>query len=255
MKLFDILKSRWPEALMLIVFQACCMVAAKDLQFDPGKPLPSFGRLFILGIGFVAFVIVSQMLFFGFLRTVAMGGTQSAEPMALLRTGREYFWRLLIFQLFLFAAFIFIALEILITVGLMTHQKIAINSIPGWLNILSQAGASLILVKLTYFIPAIVLVRNCGAWESLHWLREIRLFKMGWFWAMVLGIFGIAAGVEYASGFVGQEQILYYPVLAVQAVLSASGMLVLFLAAVLEVVRQTPKSIPDEPIESRMNES
>jgi hypothetical protein len=90
MKLFDILKSRWPEAVMVAGLQACCMILVLDFQHMQEQP-PSFDRVFFLGIVMALFGIISQMLFLGFLRTAAVGVMQPVTPMELLRTGRGYF--------------------------------------------------------------------------------------------------------------------------------------------------------------------
>lgn len=249
MKIFDILKSRWAEAMMVAGLQACCLVMLGDFQHLEEQP-PSFGRFFLVGIGIAVFGIISQMLFWGFLRTAAVGGAQSAQPMELLRTGRNYFWKLLIFQLAWFVVFLFLVLMIQSGVSFFLHLEISPEKTPVWLGILSMLAASVVLVKLTYFVPAVMLVQDCGMWEALRRLREFCVLKMGQFLLLFVVVFGVLFAVEYVSSLVDQKHILYYPALAVQAVLSASGMLALFLAAVLEVGRQTPIAKSEEPAEN-----
>jgi hypothetical protein len=255
MKIIDILKARWPEAVMVAGLQACCVAMLKDLQGVPQPQMP-FARLFFLGVGAAIFSIISQMLFWGFLRSVAVGGVQPAEPMALLRIGRTYFWKLLLFQLLLLPVVLLVISVIQVGAQMLLYGKVELQTHPPlWLEISGTTVTGLILMKPVYLIPALILLRDCGIWDALRNLRQIRMLKMQHFMTIVVSVLVAAGGVEYMSGLVGRKDILYYPVLASQALISASGMLVVFLAAVMGVERQMPREVPDVQAGSEINES
>jgi hypothetical protein len=254
MKIFDILKARWPEAVMVAGSQACCVALLKDMQGVP-QPQTPFARLFFLGIGAAIFSIISQMLFWGFLRTAAIGGIQPAEPMTLLRIGRMYFWRLLLFQLLLLPVVLLIILVIQAGAQMLVYGKVELQThSPLWLEIAGTTVTGLILMKPVYLIPALILLRDCGIRDALRGLRQTRLSEMGYFRTITASILVIVGAAEYVSGLVGRQDILYYPVLASHALISASGMLVVFLAAVVGVGRQVP-NVSDAQAGSEINES
>jgi hypothetical protein len=255
MKIFDILKARWPEAVMVAGLQACCVAMLKDLQGVP-QPQVSFARLIFLGIGAAIFSIISQMLFWGFLRSAAVGGIQPAEPMTLLRIGGIYFWKLLVFQLLLLPVVLLIVFVIQTGAQMFLYGKVELQTPPPlWLEITGATVTGLILMKPVYLIPATILLQNCGIWDALRNLRQIRMLKMQQFMTIAVSVLVIAGAVEYISGLAGRQNILYYPALALEALVSSAGMLVVFLAAVAGVGRQMPGNVPDAQAGSGINES
>jgi len=245
MKLFDILKFRWQEAIMVAGLQACCMILLLDFRRIQEEP-SEFGRFFLMGIGMAAFVIFSQMLFWGFVRTALIGGVQSVGPAELLRTGRGYFWKILLFQVILFPLFVLILFAVTSGVQLILHGDVKQDEVSGWLNILGATTASLILIKPVYFVPAQIVRKDCGILEAVRSLGQTQLLKMRYFLVIAVSLMLISGLVDYLSELIKPQSIYYFPVLGVQAILSASGMLVLFLAAALEVDRLMPKKT-DEP--------
>jgi hypothetical protein len=255
MKIVDILKARWHEAVMVAGLQACCVALLKDLQSMP-RPQTDFARLFFLGVGAAIFSIIAQMLFWGFLRSAAIEGIQPAEPMALLRIGRKYFWKLLLFQLLLLPVVLLIVLVIQAGAQMLLYGKAELQTPPPlWLEIVGATVTGLILMKPVYLIPALILWRNCGIWDALRNLRQIRMLQMQHFMTIVVSVLVVAGGVEYISRLVGRRDILYYPALALCALVSAAGMLVVFLMAMIGVGRQLPGEVPDAQAGSEINES
>lgn len=235
---------------MVAGLQACCVALLKDLQNVP-QPQTDFARLFFLGVGAAIFSIISQMLFWGFLRSAAIEGIQPAEPMVLLRIGRKYFWKLLLFQLLLLPVVLLIVLVIQAGVQILLYGKAELQTPPPlWLEIVGATVTGLILMKPVYLIPALILWRNCGIWDALRNLRQIRMLEMRQFMTVVVSVLVVAGGVEYISRLVGRQDILYYPALALCALVSAAGMLVVFLMAVIGVGQQMPAVKADEPIEN-----
>jgi hypothetical protein len=231
MKLFDILKSG---------LQACCMILMQDFQDMQERP-PSFERLFVLGIALALFGIVSQMLLWGFLRTAVVSGAQPVQPMELLKTGRGYFWKLLLFHLMLSPLFLLVILAVVSGAQVVLPGHVKQQEIPPWLNVVSVSAASLVLLKPMYFVPAQILRKDCGIWDAVKGMRQTQLLRMRYFLTAAVGILVLCGVIGYISELMKHQSVLYYPVLGTYAALSASGMVVLFLAAVLEVDRLMPK--------------
>jgi hypothetical protein len=244
MKLFDILKSRWQEAIMVAGLQACCMILLQDLRHIQDDP-SAFGRLFMMGVGMAAFVIISQMLFWGFVRTALVGGVQSVGLMELLKTGKGYFWKMLFFQLMLFPVFVLIILAVTSGVQMVLYGHVKQDDVSEWLNMVGATAASLILIKPVYFVPAQIVRKDCGIMEAVRNLGQTRLLKMRYFLIMAVSLMIISSLIDYQFELIKPQSVYYFPVLGVQAVLSAAGMLVLFLAAALEVDRLMPKKTED----------
>jgi uncharacterized integral membrane protein len=253
MKIFDILKARWPEAVMVAGLQACCVALLKDLQNVP-QPQTDFARLFFLGVGAAIFSIISQMLFWGFVRSAAVEGIQPAEPMALLRIGRMYFWKLLLFQLMLLPVVLLIILVIQGGAQMLLYGKME-SEPPLWLSVAGAAVVGLVLMKPAYLIPAMILLRDYRIWDALRNLRQLRMLEMRHFMIITVSVLVAAGAAEYISGLVGRQEILYYPALALYALVSAVGMLLVFLAAVMGVEQQMPREVPDAQAGSEINES
>jgi hypothetical protein len=260
MKVIDIIKARWSEVLMLMVFQACCLMVAEDMQlteYQESMPSESLsGRFLLLGIGISALGIVSQMLLWGFLRTTAVTGAQAIPPGQLLSVGRWYFWKLFLFQLALFVLLIFLAGSLQAVGSLILFGKVIPERIPVWLQVAGMLAAGLILFKPTYFIPALVMVQDCSVWESLTRLRLIKIIDLKRFLILLICFFAILVGLEYLGGLVHRGTLLYYPFMAAQSLISGGGLVVLFLAAVVEVWNRIPRpKQPEEQAEGQTDET
>jgi uncharacterized integral membrane protein len=250
MKILELLKARWPEVMMVAGLQACCVALLKDMQGIPQAQV-SIERMFFLGLGTAIFGILSQMVFWGFLRTAAVGCMQPVEPTALLKTGRVYFWRMLLFQLLLLPVFLLVASVPQIAVQKLVYGKVTAEP-PLWLGVIAATAAGLILMKPIYLVPAMILRRNCGIWDALRNLRQVRLSEMGRFVIITASILAVSGAVEYMSGLVGRRDMLYYPALASQAIVSSSGAVAVFLMAVMEVARRVPMESENKPNEGEI---
>jgi hypothetical protein len=128
-----------------------------------------------------AFGIISQMLFWGFVRTALVGGVQSVGVVELLRTGRGYFWKMLLFQLMLFPVFLVVILGITSAAKMVLHGQAEQDEASRLLNIVAAAATSLILMKPVYFVPAQIVRKDCGIFEALLNLGQTKLLKMRFF--------------------------------------------------------------------------
>jgi len=246
MKLFEIIKSRWPEVVVVVVIQACCMFLFKDIGLINTRPEEYSGRTLLLGIGLAAFSIVGQMMLWGFLRTTAVTGMTPIQPGMLLSIGRWYFWKLFLVQVALSFVLILIASVVQMFFSSILYHKPIPENIPVWLEIIPMLIGGIVLIKPIYFIPAAILVGNLGAMEAFRYLRQLDLFRMGRFLPLAIGVTLLTGGLEFLSVWVHRTDALYYPVTILQAIIISAGLLIISLAAVVEVCNLRPKPVEDD---------
>jgi len=178
-KTLAILKARWPE-LTLIVGLYALGVLSNNL-FRAARP-DLTKALILLRIPFSLFsltlMVLSMILNYGFLRTVHLEGQKRQTPMALLKKGKYFFWRMVGFGLiyivpyFILAWFIFLIIRNLTSIETGFFETAKVNP---WLYQLCFIAPMLILIKLVLFIPALIIVLDCGVFESLAFLRKCKL--------------------------------------------------------------------------------
>lgn len=183
-KAFDIVKARWPEAIMVVVLQAALMLLAEQLlsisQIEQGVNPPQlpFWAGFLLGMGSILYVILWQMMYLGFLKTAAAEGLQTQPPSELIRSGRPYFWRIVFFQVLL-GFVVFFLNGILAGIGGAVFWKgRPLSQIPEWFAQLCGLGAMLIVLKPMLLVPARVLVYDESAFEAFVKMRNNKITKM-----------------------------------------------------------------------------
>jgi len=183
-KAFDIVKARWPEAVLIVVLQAALMLLAEQLlsisQIEQGVKPPqlSFWAGFLLGMGSILYVVLWQMIYLGFLKTAAAEGRQAQVPTELVRSGRPYFWRIVFFQVLLGFVVFFIN-GILVGIGGAIFWKgRPLSQIPEWFGQLCGLAALLIVLKPMLLVPARVLVYDESALEAFVKVRYYRIVHM-----------------------------------------------------------------------------
>ncbi|MEN6308421.1 MAG: hypothetical protein ABFD91_11760 [Anaerohalosphaeraceae bacterium] len=243
MKIMDIVKSRWPELLMILVFHACPLFLFGDVEVTelPADQQQFSGTQFLLGMAVAAFGIISQMMLWGFLRTTAVTATQPIAPGQLLIAGRWYFWKLFAFQVILMLLLVIIASTLQVVLTISFYGSSALEHSPAWIQIVSFLAAMLVMLKPSYFIPAVVLARDCSLLESLQAIRFLSLWEMKTFLPIAIVFFVAVGAVESLSALVHRGHFLYYPLLAVQSVVMSVGMIAVYLSAMLEVLQRIPK--------------
>lgn len=183
-QVYEILKVRWPEAVMLIGLYTGASVLYQHLagQFEPtsggdGPQMP-WGPSFLLGLGSMILFIVLQMQIWGFLRTAALQPTEPRSPMELLRTGSPFFWRLLGFQVLFFLALLFVASVVITLLGILIFRQHAVRDLPVWLHSLSFFLSFLLLLKPFVLMPAMVLVYEYRLSEAFFAMQGLSFFRM-----------------------------------------------------------------------------
>lgn len=170
-KAIDILKARWPEVVLLVVLQAAMVLLSEhilrvsDISEAQNAPLP-FWAAFLLGLGFIGCAIVWQMMYLGFLRTAAVANEQPQQPMELLRTGRPFFWRILLFQIIVG----FAAMLISNIVAMSIARMMRIEDLPQWLVQVSGLVGTLVLIKPILIVTARIIVYDNTVWQSFSYV-------------------------------------------------------------------------------------
>jgi len=98
--------------------------------------------------------------------------------MALLKKGKPFFWRMVGFGLiylipyFISAWLIFLLIRYFTSIDTRFFETAKVTP---WVHQLCFVAPMLILIKVLLFIPALILVLDCGVLESFKFLRKCRL--------------------------------------------------------------------------------
>lgn len=177
-KTLAILRIRWPEVTLIIGLYTLVELSHSLFGFtepDVTKTLFLPSIFFILSLA-----AVSMILSYGFLRTIHMEGPKEQTPMDLLKTGKHFFWRMAGFG-FIFTGLYFILIRIIFFIikyftstntGFIESAKSA-----PWLYQLCSTATMLIMIKVSLFIPALIIVLDCRVVNSFKLLSKFKLFQ------------------------------------------------------------------------------
>ena len=267
-EIIEIIKRRWPEVTLVIVFHAGLIaIADRILTFtasvensagaaDPGY-LPG-GLDFVLGMGTMAFWMVWQLLYIGFLGTSFIKPVEPREPMELLKIGKRFFWRMLRFQLVFGCAYMVIVLFISGFLMKIAPADGTIDDIPLWIPPVSSFAALAVMVKPLVFIPAVMIVRDRMVTETFMSLGQFPLARATELMKLFFSCFAVIFLLSFVHSLTAPKTLIHYAVTCVYG-LSASFLLLLTaMAAVRFVAQRTdlaleedlmPVNIEDEDIE------
>ena len=167
-KTLAILRARWPEATLLIGLGFLASLFGGILRVYRGY------RSWVV-FTCIALLLIEVLLYLGFLRTVYLESNKRQSPFSLLQKGKRFFWRLCGLGLLYI-----IVLGLLVQVIFWTMKIIApidgsLKDVRPIVGRLCLAVAMLILIKLYLLIPALIIVLDCGAFESFRFLRRCKL--------------------------------------------------------------------------------
>lgn len=163
-------------------------VVAASENMDAEDPMQPFWASFLLGTGVMIFAVLWQMIYLGFLRTSAVSEGEPKQPMQLLRTGRPFFWRILLFQIMLGFAVMLLNAIFLKVLGGLIWPKRPIEDLPIWFAQLCALAGTLIVLKPMLLVPARVIVYDVKAIEAFFQIRFYRLGQIdGIIKAIVIG--------------------------------------------------------------------
>ena len=172
---FLILKTRWPEAAMLIVLAIALGILNMNFfttEESNASPEPVYALLSLL-------IMVFFLLFkLGFLSTANKSKDQHQQPLTLLKEGRRFFWR------FALLGILYVTTYLVITFAIMPFfapQDIA-NSNPEKLMpvfekvmLLDYIIVTLVFMKFIIFLPALVIANDVTVPLSFSLLKHCKL--------------------------------------------------------------------------------
>lgn len=233
--------------MLVVAFQACLIILMEQFASIAGttsdtglEKLPT-GIDFLLGLGTMIFLVVWQMLYLGFLATANTEGTTPQEPMKLIKVGRYFFWRIIVFELLFAVIHITIFLIILAIIGSGNAAEM-----PVWVPQVCFFASLVLLTKPRLLTHAIMIVTDCGVYHALASLKWYRLLQaktlLRLFLVCLATIFLLSLAVIVTKG------ISKYAMLGLYATVSSTLMLTVALEAIRFIAEKTKPPI-EEAIE------
>ncbi|MBE0536732.1 MAG: hypothetical protein IH624_13780 [Phycisphaerae bacterium] len=254
-KVLDILKTRWAEVLLLVGFQTGVLflleqiMAMSDRQRE-GTPVQMPEHVaFLLGLGTMAFIIVWQMLYLGFLRTAYVDGCERWEPQQLLRIGRYYFWRVVRFQLLLVIVYSILSM-IAVSIVNSIIKPAAPEDVPVWATMLALFAVSMVLIKPAALSLPIMVAHDVLAFQSIAALRHYRLLEQWAIPVLYAAVLIFSAAVSTADAAFTPAGTLHYAMMAFHNVVLSVMLLAVHLAALRLIKSHEPPAaieVEEEP--------
>lgn len=122
------------------------------------------------------FLLIQTLLRCGFLRTIYLENSRRQTPLALLRVGAHFLWRMFVISLIYLLPFI-IATTVFTRLACtyIGCDKMTSSHIVFLFSTLFSAFVSLALIKLILLIPALIIVLDCSVFDSFRLFRRYKL--------------------------------------------------------------------------------
>jgi len=171
-----ILKARWPEVILIAGLHILSMLSAKFFRVVKPDWTITWALLYI---GFSLFImIISIILYLGFLRTCFLDAQKPRTSMVLLKTGKHFFGRMIGFGILFAIVYFILAWLIFLIAKQFTSVDASFSKTAKVAPLLYQLcfiGATLILIKPFLFIPALIIVLDCRVFESFKFFKQFKL--------------------------------------------------------------------------------
>jgi hypothetical protein len=169
---FEIIKARWPE----VVFIIALGVISLSINLIPIV----FHLTGKLGYMLLAIVPITSYIIFlifitGFQRTVYLENGKRQSPLILLREGKHFFLRLVGLSLIYFLAGVCLQFLVYWAVRHAAPNFMETGRGISLINLLLSTFLSLILMKIILLMFPIIIVLDCGIFESFKILGRCRL--------------------------------------------------------------------------------
>ena len=236
-KVLEILKQRWPEATLVIVFQAGLFVLLDQLTAitQPSEQVArnSGSMILLLTAGTTCFAVICMMLNLGFVTTAYYEGCQRQEPGHMVVVGRYFFWRMIRFQILFGMGYLALVFFLSSLTGKLSGKEM--TNIPQWILLV----APICLLKPLLLTPAVMIVRDYVVFPAFGSLREFRLMQVpGLLLAFISGFVMIWL-LSFVLSQMDNEGIWRYIMVGIYSVVWSSVTLILTLAAIRFVATQT----------------
>lgn len=237
-KAIDILKVRWPEVMLVVVLQAAMMLLAEEVVVisenaeAQGPMLPTWAS-FLLGFGIMIFAIGWQMIYLGFLKTSAVSGGEPQQPMQLLRSGRPYFWRILLFQIMLGFALMLLNAVLASSFGGLIWKGRPFAELPQWFVQICALIGILIALKPLLLVPAQMIVYDITVLQAIYRMRFCRIRSVDNYFRVIFISFGVIVLSTMLVGLLTPKTSAYYIFSGLHNAVFSFILLMLTLVAVL----------------------
>lgn len=232
-----ILKARWPEAVLIVVFQAVSIILAEKIAWtfwpDAGNTLSEMA-IMALAAGSACFGVLWLILLLGFLRSARVMGAAPHDPHQLIIIGRHFFWRTVLIKI----VTVCLTVILLFTLLPLTHlifssmgTPITPENQPAWPHILVICIAHIILVKLIIVTPAFIVSKDCSVTQALEFTSQSKLIEG----ARLLMLFGAWLALITAYFFLrnrSDTEMQNLMIAAIYAVLKSALTLLIYLRAI-----------------------
>jgi hypothetical protein len=175
-KTLAILKSRWPEVVLIIVIYFLSMLSSPLIT----ELRPKLIKTLSLVISFLSllFLLIQTLLRCGFLRTIYLEGPKRQSPFTLLRIGMHFLWRMFVLYLIYILPFFLSLLIFSKSVGkYISSDKVSSSHTIYWFSTLYPVFVNSVLIKLILLIPALIIVLDCAIFDSFGFIRQYKLLN------------------------------------------------------------------------------
>jgi len=242
-----IIKHRFSEVVLIVALMIMAQVCA--MQAETGGSESFSDKLPLLSFGIIA-AVTSIILSCGFLRSICYEPFHKHLPADLLKIGKSFFWRMVGYALLTGVFAVILLLPIFLIAGKLFAVENSQPEIPGYFFNLSLAVVGLVLFKPSVFIPAFILARDTGVFESL---KSLKIFNAGQV-RPVFALFVVQISISFLSSFLPVSRdkniMAYYAVTAAVSVIGQILSLMVAVGAVRFVLsldgRTKDLSKPDE---------
>lgn len=205
-----IFKTRWREVALLV---ALFVISQNLTIYRPEGQKSFFYVNRALVFLFLGLSIVGFILNYGFLRTIIFDCLKRRSPVKLLNIGGHFFWRMLAFGILFAIVHLFLQWLISLVLSPLLYPDTTflqrMSQYP-LLHVIQASAVNLIMIKLILFIPALIIVKDCGFIDSFSMLKRCKLKRAIepatlYFFSILLGVLLWAA-----SSAIKEDSIFLY---------------------------------------------
>jgi hypothetical protein len=233
-KALEILKTRWREVVLIIALDILSLsINMTQTIFNPiGKPL----RILITLV-FLTFNIITFTLIFGFQRTVYTEDRKRQSPLVLLREGGHFFLRLAGLGLIYTLLLVYLQFMAFWAIKQIDASFLETRWGTSLIYLALSTSFNLILMKPIILIFPLIIVLDCGIFESFKMLGRCRLRDA----RELVILFLISIGLSILWAFLPSQRdmtIAYYIITAVRIIVGRFIALMIAVMAIKFVAAQ-----------------
>ncbi len=165
----DILIARWLEVSLIIGISFLASLLA-----GISKAYPLYRSW--MGLACLGLLLIEILIYLGFLRSVFLESDKRQSPTILLQKGMRFFLRFFGLGLLYTIVLVILVQAIFWVLKIALSIEGSLKEVEPIIARLCWSIAHLIIIRPYLFIPALVIVLDCGVFESFKFLRKCKLF-------------------------------------------------------------------------------